>query len=44
MEKIFSYAWKGKRGIELDENADENDNYVDDEQGREAKIYSNLHF
>lgn len=36
MEKIFSYAWRGKRGIELDENkenVDDDDNYVDDEQG-----------
>lgn len=38
MEKIFSYAWRGKRGIELDENGDENDNYVDDEQGKDAQI------
>lgn len=38
MEKIFSYAWRGKRGIELDENGDENDNYVDDEQGEDAQI------
>lgn len=40
MEKIFSYAWRGKRGIELDENKenpDEDDNYVDDEQGLQRK-------
>lgn len=37
MEKIFSYAWRGKRGIEVEENKEgesDDDHYVDDEQGR----------
>ncbi|XP_062563031.1 calcium uptake protein 3, mitochondrial isoform X2 [Armigeres subalbatus] len=39
MEKIFSFAWKGKRGIESKEGdeAGENDDYVDDEQGLQRK-------
>ncbi|KAG5668316.1 hypothetical protein PVAND_016261 [Polypedilum vanderplanki] len=41
MEKIFSYAWRGKRGIELDENKEggesDDDHYVDDEQGLQRK-------
>lgn len=43
MEKIFSYAWRGKRGIELDENKegeDENEHLVDDEQGENEKLIS----
>ncbi|XP_058452224.1 calcium uptake protein 3, mitochondrial isoform X4 [Malaya genurostris] len=39
MEKIFSFAWKGKRGIESKEGEepDEHDDYVDDEQGLQRK-------
>nr|XP_029736403.1 calcium uptake protein 3, mitochondrial-like isoform X4 [Aedes albopictus] len=39
MEKIFSFAWKGKRGIESKEGEEggENDDYVDDEQGLQRK-------
>lgn len=39
MEKIFSFAWRGKRGLELEENEDaqEDDHYVDDEQGLQRK-------
>ncbi|XP_065078192.1 calcium uptake protein 3, mitochondrial [Ochlerotatus camptorhynchus] len=39
MEKIFSFAWKGKRGIEPKEGeeAGEHDDYVDDEQGLQRK-------
>ncbi|XP_055636429.1 calcium uptake protein 3, mitochondrial [Toxorhynchites rutilus septentrionalis] len=40
MEKIFSFAWKGKRGIETtegEENDDGHDDYVDDEQGLQRK-------
>ncbi|XP_038116289.1 calcium uptake protein 3, mitochondrial isoform X4 [Culex quinquefasciatus] len=39
MEKIFSFAWKGKRGIESKEGeeAEEHDDYVDDEQGLQRK-------
>lgn len=36
MEKIFSFAWKGKRGIDPEENPDGND-LVDDEQGLQRK-------
>lgn len=36
MEKIFSFAWRGKRGIEAEENAAD-DHYVDDEQGLQRK-------
>lgn len=35
MEKIFSFAWRGKRGLEGEGN--ENDNLVDDEQGLQRK-------
>ncbi|XP_050085624.1 calcium uptake protein 3, mitochondrial isoform X1 [Anopheles aquasalis] len=39
MEKIFSFAWKGKRGIEAKEGEEpgEHDDYVDDEQGLQRK-------
>ncbi|XP_053692885.1 calcium uptake protein 3, mitochondrial isoform X3 [Sabethes cyaneus] len=39
MEKIFSFAWKGKRGIEnqTGEEPGEHDDYVDDEQGLQRK-------
>uniref|UniRef100_A0AAG5CSX7 EF-hand domain-containing protein n=1 Tax=Anopheles atroparvus TaxID=41427 RepID=A0AAG5CSX7_ANOAO len=39
MEKIFSFAWKGKRGIEPKEGEEpgEHDDYVDDEQGLQRK-------
>ncbi|XP_049278216.1 calcium uptake protein 3, mitochondrial isoform X4 [Anopheles funestus] len=39
MEKIFSFAWKGKRGIESKEGEEpgEHDDYVDDEQGLQRK-------
>ena len=37
MEKIFSYAWRGKRGIELEESPENEDAYVDDEQGLQRK-------
>lgn len=39
MEKIFSFAWRGKRGIEnVEETGDpENDHLVDDEQGLQRK-------
>lgn len=39
MEKIFSFAWRGKRGIDLDESqtGQEDDHYVDDEQGLQRK-------
>ena len=36
MEKIFSYAWRGKRGIEIEEGKEgeeDNDHLIDDEQG-----------
>lgn len=36
MEKIFSFAWRGKRGIEVEEGQ-ENDHLVDDEQGLQRK-------
>lgn len=43
MEKIFSFAWRGKRGLEnVEETADpENDHLVDDEQGLQVKGLSN---
>ncbi|XP_070508335.1 calcium uptake protein 3, mitochondrial isoform X3 [Chironomus tepperi] len=40
MEKIFSYAWRGKRGIEVEEGKegeDDNDHLVDDEQGLQRR-------
>lgn len=39
MEKIFSFAWRGKRGLEnVEETGDaENDHLVDDEQGLQRK-------
>lgn len=43
MEKIFSFAWRGKRGIDLEasekEKQGENaqDMYIDDEQGLQRK-------
>ncbi|XP_055605225.1 calcium uptake protein 3, mitochondrial-like [Uranotaenia lowii] len=39
MEKIFSFAWKGKRGIENQEGeeSDEHSDYIDDEQGLQRK-------
>ncbi|XP_022909252.1 calcium uptake protein 3, mitochondrial isoform X1 [Onthophagus taurus] len=41
MEKIFSYAWKGKRGMVVDEKYDlkspVEEQYVDDEQGLQRK-------
>lgn len=43
MEKIFSFAWRGKRGIEAVEGQ-ENDDQVDDEQGlmRRHKVDTTL--
>lgn len=35
MEKIFSFAWRGKRGLESEGN--DNDNMVDDEQGLQRR-------
>lgn len=44
MEKIFSFAWRGKRGIDLEANEKEKqgeqnaqDMYIDDEQGLQRK-------
>lgn len=37
MEKIFSFAWRGKRGIEVDENSEAENDLVDDEQGLQRK-------
>ncbi|KAL7014452.1 hypothetical protein ACKWTF_015936 [Chironomus riparius] len=40
MEKIFSYAWRGKRGIEIEEGKegeDDNDHLIDDEQGLQRR-------
>lgn len=42
MEKIFSYAWKGKRGIDYNSEEDHSkevtqEHYVDDEQGLQRK-------
>lgn len=41
MEKIFSYAWKGKRGLTVDEKynlkAPPEEQYVDDEQGLQRR-------
>lgn len=43
MEKIFSFAWKGKRGIDVPESELDSkkeitqDHYVDDEQGLQRK-------
>nr|CAH7749197.1 unnamed protein product [Callosobruchus chinensis] len=41
MEKIFSHAWKGKRGMESSENMDKitpiSEQYVDDEEGLQRK-------
>lgn len=35
MEKIFSFAWRGKRGLEnVEETGDPDDHLVDDEQGK----------
>lgn len=48
MEKIFSYAWRGKRGIDVEEPKEgegEDDHYVDDEQGEQVKAsHFNLNF
>lgn len=40
MEKIFSHAWKGKRGMAIEENTNlkfPNEDYVDDEQGLQRR-------
>ena len=38
MEKIFSFAWRGKRGIDnAEETGDPDDHLVDDEQGLQRK-------
>jgi calcium uptake protein 3, mitochondrial len=38
MEKIFSFAWRGKRGLEnVEETGDPDDHLVDDEQGLQRK-------
>ncbi|VEN58461.1 unnamed protein product [Callosobruchus maculatus] len=41
MEKIFSHAWKGKRGMDSSENMDKitpiSEQYVDDEEGLQRK-------
>lgn len=38
MEKIFSFAWKGKRGIAEDDSGKSiPDQYVDDEQGLQRR-------
>lgn len=39
MEKIFSFAWRGKRGMDLEENieGDHEEHYVDDEQGLQRR-------
>lgn len=41
MEKIFSFAWRGKRGLEnVEETGDsENDHLVDDEQGLQVNCF-----
>lgn len=39
MEKIFSFAWKGKRGMteDSDDKARPHENYVNDEQGLQRR-------
>lgn len=37
MEKIFSHAWRGKRGLATDEVATIQDQYVDDEEGLQRR-------
>ncbi|CRL01654.1 CLUMA_CG014877, isoform A [Clunio marinus] len=37
MEKIFSFAWKGKRGLDTEVQEGSDDHYVDDEQGLQRK-------
>lgn len=37
MEKIFSFAWRGKRGIDNVEETGDHDHLVDDEQGLQRK-------
>lgn len=40
MEKIFSHAWKDKRGLDIEEGKETNplsEIYVDDEQGLQRK-------